>query len=199
MKDAIEINNEIVYFSDIVNICDSYINTLQDETAINKSAAFNGLLLYLKSDSKINKIINNIKNDKGRIDYNALDIIFKNIYLPICYRYLKTPTIQQFCVFVGINNGFITQVKNGNYYKNDYGVNKTSNEIVKTWFEVCESALYGKALEENSISAIFGLKAAHGWKEANELTITSRIEEHETAAEIAARHQAAQLPAMPEI
>lgn len=199
MKDAIDINGEIIYFSDVLDICDNYINMLQDETAINKSAAFNGLLLYLKSDSKINKIINNIKSENGRIDYNALDIIFKNIYLPVCYRYLKTPTILQFCIFTGINNGFISQVRNGNYYNNNYSVNKVNSEIVKTWFEICESALYGKALEENSIAAIFGLKAAHGWKEANELTITARIDEHESAAEIAARHNVESLPEMPEI
>lgn len=199
MKDAIDINGEIIYFSDILNICDAYINNLYDENNINKSAAFNGLLYYLKNDNKINKILSKTRYENGRIDYNVLDIIFKNIYLPVCYRYLKTPTIQQFCVFTGINNGVISQIKSGNYYNKNYSVNNSACEIVKTWYDICESALYGKALEENSISAIFGLKAAHGWKEASEININTRIETHETAAEIAARHDAELLPEMPEI
>lgn len=187
-----DINNSVmlsyngieIYKTDIDILCDEYINSLSNPDMIYKSAVFNGLLDYIYKHSLKDILGNKVKND-----YQLLNNIFYNIYLPICYKYNKTPTILQFSVLCDIDNANITDIKNGIYRTNGAIVNNNSTQIVKKWYSVCESALLGKAIDESSIGGMFALKACYGYRDNVIVTETPQQLAIETPEQIAARHK----------
>lgn len=191
-------NNGIqVYDSDIQLYCDEYINSLPDESMVYKPAVFSGLLLYIYNHC-IKQLC--IKDKSNRLNFNLLDNIFYNIYIPLCYRYNITPKIITFCAnLVMIDNGHISDIYRG---VNNYGekVSRDSEEIVKKWYGICESGLVEKTVENNGIGSMFLLKAKYGYRDNdNVLTIQTQQTQHETAAEIAARYSNASLPEKPQL
>lgn len=186
----INIDGLEVYQSEIDIIVSQYIESLPDPMMIYKAPVFKGLLLSLYNQ-KIKYIIETDKQNRQNVynNYSLLDDIFNNIYIPLVYKYCLVPTIQEFCVFVGISNSNLTDVKNGVYRSNGSKANPESTQTVKKWFEVCESALISKAYTENSIGAIFGLKAAHGWQEAKQqLEIITTGSQQATPEQIAEKY-----------
>ena len=72
-------NNIEIYQSDIDLYCQEYIDNLPDEQLIYKTPTFTGLLEYL-----YRKVIKNVViKDYSGYDYNLLDNIFYNIYIPL--------------------------------------------------------------------------------------------------------------------
>ena len=190
----VEYNGITVYANDIDLLCDEYISTLPDASVINKSAGFMGLLNYIYKRS-----IKNILPDNYNNDYNLLDVIFNNIYIPMCYRYNKVPTVAQFSVLVGIDNTYIAELKSG-VYKDGSRVNKNTTHIVQKWSRTCEAALENKAIEESSIGSIFVLKSRFQWRDNTTLTLeTGQQTPHESAEQIAQRHSAARIPEAPQL
>lgn len=194
-------DNIQVYESDIQVLCDEYIESLPNQDMIYKTAVYNGLLEFLYK-----RLIKNIiKSDKDitthSYDYQILDNIFYGIYIPLCSRYDKTPTILQFTsTLCHIDNGNITDIKNGVYRSNGSKVNPVNTQTVTKWFNTCESALYGRAIECNSIGAIFGLKAAHGWRDNQTITIEQAAAlPHETPEQIAAKYADVERPEKPQL
>ena len=190
-----------VYPSDIEQMTGEYINTLSDPSLIYKASAFTGLLEYIYKH-KIKSILQANKQDNNNYnrDYQLLDSIFYNLYVPLCRAYNITPKILTFCSVVGIDNSTLTDLKNGIYRVDGSRVNPATCQIVKKWYTTCESGLFEKAVEENAIGSIFGLKAGYGWQEANTVNIvTNGQDQHESAEQIAARHAQAQLPEKPNL
>lgn len=183
-----------VYPDDIAILCDEYINNLPNPEIIYKSAGFCGLLEYIYSRKLKHVVIN--KPGKG-YDFTVLDNIFYNIYLPLCYRYNITPTVIQFTALARIDNTHLGDIKNGVYSSNGSRVNPAHMRTVKNWFNACESALLGRAVNDNGIGAIFALKANYGYRETAPSQEPQAIEAHESAEQIAARHSAARLPEKP--
>lgn len=198
-ENAIFKYNDIVIYSDDINLlCDEYINSLPAPDMIYKSACFNGLLDYIYRQC-LKRIINISKNN-GKYNYTVLDNIFNDIYLPLCYRYNITPTVIQFTSLVKIDNAHLSDLRSGVYRTSSANVNPSTTQIVKTWYKACESATIGKVLNESSIGGMFIAKAVYGYSDAQTIKLeTVDNDMHETAAEIAARHDTELLPEMPEI
>lgn len=184
-----------IYQSEIDILTDEYINTLPDPNNIYKSQCFNGLLLYIYNKLIKNIIISdNIKHDrKNRNNYALLDNIFFSVYLPLTYKYNAVPTLLSFCSFVRIDNRLLTEILNGQY-RNGSTVNQDNTVTVQKWKQICESALESKAYAENSIGAIFGLKAAYRWKESMPELPENMIVIKQSAEQIKERYKSAELP-----
>ena len=192
-------DNIQVYESDIQVLCEEYINSLPDPEMVYKTAVYNGLLDYIYKHLLCNVITADNGLTNSSYDYQILDNIFYSVYVPLCSRYDKTPTVLQFTsMLCHIDNRNISDVKNG-VYRNGRKVNSDSSRTVQKWYQTCESALYNRAIECNSIGAIFGLKSAHGWKEATTLTIENQQIPHETPEQIAAKYADIERPELPDL
>lgn len=196
----IEYDKYKVYQSDIDILCDEYIDDLPIPDSIySKAAPFNGLLLYLYQ-KRFRKIINaNRPNKNSPYDYDLLDNIFYKVYLPLCYRFSKTPTILAFCSFLNISYHNIIDIKAGIYTSDNSPVNKKLSEIVKSWNSVCRGNLVNKAVEENGIGSIFILKAVHGFRDNDNTVFIQPLEtKTETPEQIAAKYSTAEQPELPD-
>ena len=159
-----------IFLNDIELLEREYIETLPDQTMIYKSNCFTGLLLKIYQSVLINVIPATYKND-----YTLLNSIFMKVYLPLCYKYNINPTVIQFCsVLVNIDNTNISDIKNGRF-RNGYAVKDVNaTQTVKSWYSICESGLVSRAIADNSIGAIFSLKAAYSWNENPTPTIETK-------------------------
>ena len=98
-------------------------------------------------------------------DIEQLDAIW-NMYLQLCVEYQQIPTMLDFSIMTGINNDLFTRWMNGTVENKSDEYRRT----IKAWKETCESALAKRAIQQNSIGAIFALKACHSWRETSPLT-----------------------------
>ena len=189
-------NDIQIYQSDIDFYCQEYIDNLPDEQLIYKTPTFTGLLEYL-----YRKVIKNVViKDYTGYDYNLLDNIFYNIYIPLTAKYGFTPSIIQFCTLVKIDNSNLTDVKNGLRRKDNTTVNKNSQQKVKKWYSTCESALFSRAVDTNSIGSIFALKSVYQYNDSQTIRIEQdTMPQHESAAEISAKYASATLPEKPQL
>lgn len=192
-----EDRNIVIYQSDINMIECEYIDSLMDAKMIYKSTVFNGLLnmiydRYLK---------NIIKKDNKRIDFILCDSVFYNIYIPLCSKYDIVPTVIQFTsVLLRLSNDHITDIKNGIYRSNQTEVTNFNRQTIKKWYDMIESLMLGKALNENSIGCIFGLKSIYSYSDSNPIRVEiAQTEEHETPEQIAERHKTAFIPEKPDL
>ena len=188
-----------IYQSDIDILISEYIESLPDETLIYKASVFNGLLLYIYNN-KLKYVIETIKNNKGinqyNIDYDLLNDIFQNVYLPLTYRFNIVPTVLSFACFVHVSNTFLSEVKTGTYRKG-VKVNSESTETVKNWYQVCESSLADKAFNDNGIGAIFGLKANYAWTETAPTQVIPESAAQSTPEQIQQRYKDVEKPVLP--
>lgn len=145
---------------DDIAVCEyDYIQSLPDESLIyKKSNIFLGLLesIYQNVLSKYF-----IDTDSFNNDYEMLDIIFFKIYLPIVLKYGYTPSLYMFSSFIHSNNNYFTELLNGTY-RDGSKVNNATTVTVRKWYNVCKAATITRAIDDNSIGAIFASKAAYG-------------------------------------
>lgn len=201
IEDIILTDEQIeIYRNEISVLCSQYIQSLPDETMIYKSTVFSGMLNYLYRN-KIRYIIEQYRNDNNLNHYNnnyeLLDSIFNNIYIDLCSRYNIVPSIIQFCVFCNIDNGTLSDIRNGIYRDNGYKVNSEKCQTVKKWFNTCESMLLSKATNENSIGSIFALKSNFGYVEKGSEPPTAETLTQSTPEQIAERYKDAKRPEIP--
>ena len=151
-----------IYQNEIDILCNDYMNSIGLNNASElKAMQFNGMLLYIYNNKLKYIFPKSYKND-----YDLLNDIFFNIYIPLCYRYGYCPTILQFCtMLVNIDNTNISDIKNGVYRGNEYKVNPNTTQTVKKWYSVCENGLLNKAIETNGIGSIFALKANYKYRD----------------------------------
>jgi hypothetical protein len=164
-KLLVKTNDDInIYNSDISMVEQEYISTLNNPDMIYKSSsAFMGLLnsIYINKLQYINVLKENSKNEFD-YDYSVLSNIFYRVYIHLCAKYNKTVTIIGFCNLVDINFDVVSDIYNG--------VRKASpaeTSAVKKWYGKTKGASLGRAIDENSIGAIFNLKANYGMIENN--------------------------------
>jgi hypothetical protein len=164
-KLLVKTNDDInIYNSDISMVEQEYISTLNNPDMIYKSSGtFMGLLnsIYINKLQYINVLKENSKNEFD-YDYSVLSNIFYRVYIPLCAKYNKTVTIIGFCNLVDINFDVVSDIYNG--------VRKASPaeiSAVKKWYGKTKGASLGRAIDENSIGAIFNLKANYGMIENN--------------------------------
>lgn len=181
-----------IYTSDINMLCSEYESQYDNIDDIKyKSVFFTGLVVYINRH-----LFKNITDRSFNNDYNALNTIFYDCYIPLCMRYQKTPTLQSFCVMTGIDNGLLSLILSGTY--NDGSkVKPETLETVKKWKCTCESALVDNGMTGNPVFSIFALKANHGWKETpTELQIVSNGTQS-TPEQIAERYKDVKKPEIP--
>lgn len=185
-----------VYQSDIDVLCEDYIYSLPDPNMIYKSMVFKGLLNYIYN-TKLKHIINTDKaNHNNHYNFDLLDSIFFNIYLPLIAKYNIVPNIMSFASFVDISSEYLGDIKNGVYRVDRSNVSPHNVQLVKRWFNVCESGLADKAFNDNGIGAIFGLKARYGWQEAAQQVAITTDHASATPEQIAERYKQAEKPAL---
>lgn len=191
------VNGMQIYQSDIDLYTAEYIDSLPNPDNIYKSATFTGLIEFISR--KVIKPLNITDSTGKTLNYKALNDIFYNIYIPICTRFNICPTVIGFSTLAKIDRANLTDIKNGIYRSDGRKASPEATQIVKKWFETCENGLTGKAINENGIGSIFLLKSKYGYQEQNTLTIQTDTINHDTAEQIASRHNAALIPEKPEI
>ena len=207
MKDNIILASDgsEVYTNRITELADQFINCELDEerrqNIYNKSSIFRTMILYISDN--IDKPDNN--------DIDLLDNIF-NIYIRLCVKYDKLPTLELFSMLININPATITRWINGEYRANIYYDSKgeyikdfaawqlnhkgeqyrvepsTAHcQTAKKWKEICAGLLMDDLSNTDGTSAnkIFTAKAAYQKAEVAPIppTIT---EQNRTAEQIAA-------------
>ena len=157
---------------------------------------FSGLLLYIYQH-----LIKYIIPDSFYNDYPLLDRIFNEIYLPLCYKFNKNPTIIQFSSeLVKISNSNLSDVAKGYYRTDGSRVNPESRQIVKKWYSVCESGLASRAGNDNSIGSMFILKSKYSWNDQPKQTIEVISNSPEkTIDELAEQYKTSELPPPPDL
>lgn len=102
-----------------------------------------------------------LHNTRTNIDLNDVELINELwlVYRQISLKFGATCTIQRFCSFLGISGETLETWKNG-----DYRTGKHS-ESVKMFLTDSEADLIGRAVDSNSIGAIFALKAGFGYND----------------------------------
>jgi len=203
-----------VYTNSIYLYADQYIANELDEERRAKiyegNGIFRAMILY------ISQHITKPDND----DIKLLDDIF-NIYITLCAKYDKLPTLEMFSMLIGISPATLYNWSNGIYRNNIYYDSKgeyikdfaawqlnhkgeaytvessTAHlETVKKWKEICKNFLVDSLQNSpgRDINKIFIAKAAYGMVETAPLPTVNK-EQHRTAEQIAADYgQQAALP-----
>ena len=163
-----EVNNILVRYNDIVitedeleNCINRYISTLNNPDDIYKNhRLFNGMLLYIYKHLIRYVLPNNYNND-----YELLDTIFTDIYIPLCYLYNHIPNIANYCILVNLQYSYFYDLKTG-IYKDGSIVNNKSKYIIQKWIDICNGELIEDIIHRNSIGSMF-LAKVHGFREDN--------------------------------
>ena len=194
-----------VYTDKILYYADEYIEQELDperrEDIYNNSSIFRAMILYISDN--IDKPDNN--------DIELLDSIF-NIYIRLCVKYDKLPTLEVFSILININPATVTRWingewrnniyydSNGNYIKDfkswqlnhkgeQYRVEPSTSycQAAKKWKDTCRSFLVDSLQNSRGTDAnkIFVAKAAYGMVETAPVPTVS-VEQHRTAEQIAA-------------
>jgi len=170
------IDNVILKYNDIViteyeleKHINNYIDTLNNPDDIYKlHRTFNGLLLYLYKHLIRYVLPNNYNND-----YELLDTIFTDIYIPLCYLYNHIPNIANYCILVNLQYSYFYDLKTG-LYKDGSIVNNKSKYIIQKWIDICNGELIEDIIHRNSIGSMF-LAKVHGFREDNNTSVTINI------------------------
>lgn len=211
MKDNIILASDgsEVYADKILMYADTFImQELEEErrqAIYTNNSIFTSMLFYIADN--INKPDNN--------DIQLLDNIF-NIYIRLCTKYDKLPTLERFCILININPGTLSDwssgvVRNniyydskGNYIKDfaawqlnhrgeQYRVEPSTahSEAVKKWKNICKNFLVDSLQNSKGVDAnkIFIAKAAYGMVETAPVPVQN-AEQHRTAEQIAADYGA---------
>lgn len=147
-----------IYNSDIEIACETYMAKLKDPNLLYKSSnTFIGLLSYIRM-TILKPILTFTRYDKNKYDYSLLDNIYNNIYVKLCSDYDKTPIIITFCEYlVDIDSEYISRVYTGALKASPAAV-----QTIKKWYSNSKGANLSKVVDNNSIGAMFNLKANYG-------------------------------------
>lgn len=174
-KDNI-VDNVILEYNDIViteyeleKHINNYIDTLNNPDDIYKNhKTFNGLLLYL-----YNHMIKYVLPNSYANDYELYDVIFNNIYIPLCYKYNHIASINNFSILIHIDYNQFYDLKTG-MYKDGSKVNNNTSRIIKRWITICNNELIEEITHKNSIGSMF-LAKVHGFREDNNASVNITI------------------------
>jgi len=147
-----------IYDSDLDRVCEIYLSRLKDPELIYKSSnTFLGLLSYVRR-TILKPILTFNRYEKNKYDYELLNDIYNSIYVRLCSDYDKTPIIMTFCEYlVDIDSEYISRVYTGTLKATPAAV-----QTIKKWYSNSKGANLSKVVDNNSIGAMFNLKANHG-------------------------------------
>ena len=183
-----------IFKSDIEVLCSEYESQYDNDIDIlNNTVFFTGLMVFIQQ-----RLFKPIRNKEFRHDYIALDKLFYSVYIPLSVRYRRTPTIQNFCVMVGIGNQNLSAALAGSW-PDGSKVNPEICETVKNWYQTIESALASKAIDTNGIGSIFALKANFSWRETTPEPPQLDQVTQSTPEQIQERYKDAKRPELPSL
>lgn len=168
------INNQcgIITEKDIEKSIEQYSLSLQDPSELynSKNMLFNGLLRYIYKHNIQYIIPNTYEND-----YVLYDNIFYSIYLPLCYKYNRVPSINNFANhLLNKHISYLYDLKTGSYRDiSGSKVNINVLSIIKNWEEVCNGDLSDYIVHTSSIGGIFRAKTK-GFRENDTIKIELR-------------------------
>jgi len=182
---------------DIVEDSDIYISTINqakrdflasglDPDLLTDISVFNGLLRYIyihvfKPDRKT------CRNCKLDYSLDSTMIVLSDIFdyycVSLCAPYGITPTIYGFSILTGIGVDTFTEWKNkdnNNIYK---------HRLLEKIYATSEAGIASKALENNSIGAMFFLKSKFSWIETTTQNVNiTRSSPKFTLEQLQAKH-----------
>lgn len=194
-----------IYSHDIYLYADQYIEQELDDERRSKiydgNGIFRAMLIYISHNIP--------KPNNG--DIKLLDDIF-NIYIDLCGKYDKLPTLEMFSMLIKVDPNTLSAWANGEYRNNIYYDSKgeyikdfpawqlnhkgepyrvepssAHRLTVKKWRETCKSFLVDSLQNSRGTDAnkIFVAKAAYGMVETAPVPAINQ-EQHRTAEQIAA-------------
>lgn len=198
-----------VYRNKIESIAMEYIESLPDQSMIQKSMVFQGLLdnIYIrvfKPDRRTREYKENKYNtlQTSILDYSDINILYDLwvIYKALCSKCNIVPSVHGYCSMIGLSFSVANDWKNGriknNYSEDGKKITSSHSDFIKYITGETEGFTRAKVANENSIGNMFILKAAYGWREAapisSEELLTAR--QSQSAEQIAERHASAILP-----
>ena len=159
---------------DIEQAIEEYTHKLPNpELLYTKAITFEGLVRYI-----YNHCISNIMpNTNNRYNYNALDNVFNNIYIPLCSIYGFQPNIILFTSLCGIDYRYVMRLDHGKRTTDRPTTPpKELQALVQKWHNVCESGLYSNVANHSSIGSMFLLKSVYGYQEQQQTRIEITID-----------------------
>lgn len=198
-------NGVEIYTSKILELADDFFDHELDEKRrediYTNNNIFNSMILYISDNIS--------KPDLG--DIKLLDDIF-NIFIRLCTKYDKSPTLEKFSLLINIHPGTISDWINGNTRSNVYYDSKgeyikdfaswqlnhrgeqyivepstAHSETAKKWKSICAGFLVDSLQNTRGTDAnkIFAAKAVYGYVETAPVPMVNQ-EQHRTAEQIAA-------------
>lgn len=165
-----------IVWSDIETAIEEYKLKLPNPDFLyTKSITFEGLIRYL-----YRRVIEPIIPKSHNHNYDVLDDIFNNIYVPLCNLFGFQLNILLFCLLCNIDTYNINIIGRG---RNTDGSPVTNHELVshvQKWQTACEAGLYSNVSNHSSIGSMFLLKSVYGYREDQ----TIRIETDSNAPKI---------------
>lgn len=191
-----------VYESDIQILEEQYINSLPDKDDIYNVSCFRGLLTYINRRLIKNIVTYDIDN-YNILDFSVIESVFYNIYIPLCSKYHKTPTLQTFfTTIVNIGYRYILHVLEQREYTKlkDYESNNNRYTALTKMQDICISGTLDKVQEQNSIGGIFIAKSVYGINDnAPQVIQLQQLPGAEaTPEQIAAKYKDIKLPPAPD-
>lgn len=195
------------YYTRIKDCENQYINNiLLDPNDIYNTNSFNGLINYIYAnifkpnkrtkEYKVNSY--NLMNN-SILDYSDIDTLYGllDIYLTLCGKYKITPVTLQFCSMLGISKETIGDWQSGEKRR----ASPEHMLFTKKLHDACESITLSRAVNDNSVGAIFLSKAVYGYRENDTLTIQTSDREPPGLSEselLAIVDERAELDALPD-
>ena len=171
-----------VYADDMSYYADEYVNQLHDKDCIYNSTgfAFTGLIKYINRHMEFTKEI--------YADINILNDIWE-IYTELVYKYNQKPTIEEYCLLIGISRETVYTWLRGEYRSGDVcdKLGSSRSDTIKKWVEECKLGRYKSAASGN-VGGIFLCKAVDGMVETAPVQIENK-EQRRSIEDIKATHQ----------
>lgn len=186
-----------VYLTQMDALTDEFVRDLEPEE-LKKPSTFMGLLkyLYVNMFRPDRKMRHNSNSTLVEADAETISDLW-DAFSALCFRYGQAPTILKFSQLTGIDRATFTTWKEGTWRT----ANQAYSRTAKKMFQESEAALEAKAIENNSIGAIFGLKCNFLWRETAPIVPEiDNTQMTETAQQISARYaEALRMPDKPDL
>ena len=204
--EPINYNDIEVYKANMQTAEMEYIQQFPDKDDLYNTDVFNGLIDYInlkvfKADKrtrqfKANAYYNGVQNSV--LDYSDTETLYGLwiYYKLLCSKYKKTPTQWQYCTFTGVSKETFNDWMRGDTRK----ASPSHMQLVKKIHAECEAVTAGKVINNNSVGAMFILKAGgFQWREDQHVVLETQQQQHDSAEQIASRHATAELPEKPQL
>ena len=163
-------NDTNIYTDNIFYYADEYINTLKDPDSLYtpNSNQFTGMIKYINRNIGFSKDI--------YADINILNDIW-DAYTDLVYKYNQKPTIEEYCLLVGMSRDTINSWEREEYRRGDIceKLSLSRSDTIKKWKDECRLGRY-KGAASGNVGMIFLSKAIDGLVETAPIGV---VNEHQ--------------------